>query len=188
MNSLVAAPATPRAVGALAVPISPPGRALASTRAELPPRALPSRALARPRDARAAAWLGDWMRENFGDDESKSKSKSKVVRILPRGAGSTRAPSRARNASPTVRTTPRRLLRDQNEASRRPSKSPPPAAFDELTPEELRPDFGLRRDLYDLYEVKSLDDEEPIGAGIVRHRAEGDASFGRERVRAQDHP
>jgi calcium-dependent protein kinase len=43
--------------------------------------------------------------------------------------------------------------------------------LDELTPAELRPDFGLRRDLYDLYEVRSLDDEEPIGAGsygIVR--------------------
>ena len=52
-------------------------------------------------------------------------------------------------------------------------------AFDELTPSELRPDFGLRRDLYQLYDVKSLDDEEPIGAGSygivrkVRRKSDG---------------
>ena len=33
----------------------------------------------------------------------------------------------------------------------------PPA--DDIRPEELRPDFDLRRDLYDLYNVVSLDDE-----------------------------
>jgi calcium-dependent protein kinase len=44
-------------------------------------------------------------------------------------------------------------------------------AFDDISAAELRPDFALRRDLYDLYDVKSLDDEDPIGAGsygIVR--------------------
>ena len=49
--------------------------------------------------------------------------------------------------------------------------APPSPPIDELTPEEMRPDFGLRRDLHDLYAVKSLDDEEPIGSGsygIVR--------------------
>ena len=94
------------------------------------------------------------------------------MRILPRGAGSTRAPSRG--AERVATASARRPAASSATRTRRPgapSKSPPPAAFDELTPEELRPDFGLRRDLYDLYEVKSLDDEEPIGAGsygIVR--------------------
>ena len=172
MNSLVAAPATPRAVGA------PRGSDLASgSRSRVdarrtPAPALPSRALARPRDVRAAAWLGDWMRENFGDDESKSKSKSKGREDPSARRGLDQ--SAFAGAERVATASARRPAASSATRTRRPgapSKSPPPAAFDELTPEELRPDFGLRRDLYDLYEVKSLDDEEPIGAGsygIVR--------------------
>jgi len=50
-----------------------------------------------------------------------------------------------------------------------------------ITNEQMKPDFGLRRDLHELYRVKDLDDEEPIGAGsygIVRkvfERKTGDA-------------
>ena len=54
-------------------------------------------------------------------------------------------------------------------------RRPPPvdkveSPFEEFTNEELRPDFGFRRDLHELYDVPSLD-EEPLGAGsygIVR--------------------
>ena len=177
MNSLVAASATPRAVGA------PRGSDLASgSRSRVDSRrphgpALPPRALARPRDVRAAAWLGDWMRDNFGDDKSKSKSKTKGSEDPPgRRAGISPGldQSAFAGAERVATASARRPAASSASRTRRPgapSKSQPPAAFDELTPEELRPDFGLRRDLYDLYEVKSLDDEEPIGAGsygIVR--------------------
>ena len=40
-----------------------------------------------------------------------------------------------------------------------------------ITKAQMKPDFGLRRDLHELYSVKDLDDEDPIGAGsygIVR--------------------
>ena len=32
-----------------------------------------------------------------------------------------------------------------------------------ITKAQMKPDFGLRRDLHELYSVKDLDDEDPIG-------------------------
>ena len=41
-----------------------------------------------------------------------------------------------------------------------------------ITKAQMKPDFGLRRDLHELYSVKDLDDEDPIGAGELRNREE----------------
>ena len=164
----------------------------------------------RARDVRRPAWLGDWMRDNFGGDEKKDGESSRVgdgegkngksgkngkkarpgldpdlfagaerVAAVPSaeraGAagrsrdGNDKGDARAREAVNRQRSEASAARARRQRASGKKSASSP--AFDELTPAELRPDFGLRRDLYDLYEVKSLDDEDPIGSGsygIVR--------------------
>ena len=132
---------------------------------------------------RTAAWLGDWMKENFGDDKNKAKTKKKKGKPAPNGKQRSDLLAGAERVG-TVKTTPpprppRVADKRAASAARRPSTSAAGPA-DELTPAELRPDFGLRRDLYDLYDVKSLDDEEPIGAGSygivrrVRRKSDGE--------------
>ena len=174
------------------------------------PRAVPAPARRagglRARDVRRPAWLGDWMRDNFGGDDREKKdgapsrgddkgsgkngsarkgldpdlfAGAERVAAVPSGdragaggrvngrnddrdARSREAVNRQRSEAAAARA------RRQKAGGKATASSP---AFDELTPAELRPDFGLRRDLYDLYDVKSLDDEDPIGSGsygIVR--------------------
>ena len=162
------------------------GRGPAPARLRRDPRALPP-----ARDVRARAWLGEWMKDNLGGDKDKKGSKGKKGGrqnggrrrfrsrrggVRGRGArgdaqGAAKSGRRPRpRADPARPRAPRRRHRPNR------GKSP---AFDELTPSELRPDFGLRRDLYQLYDVKSLDDEEPIGAGSygivrkVRRKSDG---------------
>ena len=111
------------------------------------------------------------MKDNLGGDKDKKGSKGKG------GKNGDRVNDAFADAE-RVATRPTRKAPPKSSSQRRPASKtqPPPGgrkspAFDELTQDELRPDFGLRRDLYKLYEVKSLDDEEPIGAGsygIVR--------------------
>ena len=111
------------------------------------------------------------MKDNLGGDKDKKGSKGKG------GKNGDRVNDAFADAE-RVATRPTRKAPPKSSSQRRPaSKTQPPpggrksTAFDELTQDELRPDFDLRRDLYKLYEVKSLDDEEPIGAGsygIVR--------------------
>jgi calcium-dependent protein kinase len=123
------------------------------------------------RDVRTRAWLGEWMKDNLGGDKDKKGSKGKG------GKNGDRVNDAFADAE-RVATRSTRKAPPKSSSQRRPASKtqPPPGgrkspAFDELTQDELRPDFGLRRDLYKLYEVKSLDDEEPIGAGsygIVR--------------------
>ena len=193
---------------ATAMSFHAPAARLDASRAR--PRAVPTPARRagglRARDVRRPAWLGDWMRDNFGGDEKKDGESSRVgdrkgkngdgeskgkkgsarpgldpglfagaerVAAVPsgeragaagrsngrKGAGEARsreAVNRQRSEAAAARA------RRQKAGAKGTASSP---AFDELTPAELRPDFGLRRDLYDLYEVKSLDDEDPIGSG-----------------------
>ena len=154
---------------------------------------------------RLDAWLGDWMRDNLakGDDKKDAERKKRSAREKSDAAGLdpdlfagaervATAPSKPRGdrdrdrrgsgarGSSRAGPGPGRRATAPSPRRRPPAPGAPGTApFDQLTPEELRPDFGLRRDLYDLYEVKSLDDEEPIGAGsygIVRkvtRRADG---------------
>ena len=93
-------PRPPRAVGdPRAVPISPPGRALASTRAELPPpRFRPARSPDPETCAPPHGSATGCAKTSATTSQSPSPS-PRVVRILLRGASSTRAPSQARNAS-----------------------------------------------------------------------------------------
>ena len=86
------------------------------------------------RDVRAGAWLGQWLQQN--DNESSKKPPTK-----PRNQD-----RRGRRQQPNQRATQQR-------------KAPQMPPADDIRPEELRPDFDLRRDLYDLYNVVSLDDE-----------------------------
>ena len=183
------------------------------------PRAVPAPARRaggpRARDVRRPAWLGDWMRDNFGGDEKKDGEKkdgesSRRVRRDGEGAnGRTNGEKARRGLDPDLFAGAERVaaipsgdragaagksrrggddertgVRSREAVNRQRAEAAaararrtkatsgtPEKAFDELTPAELRPDFGLRRDLYDLYEVKSLDDEDPIGSGsygIVR--------------------
>jgi len=158
-----------------------PARLRRDPRGSLPPA----------RDVRARAWLGEWMKDNLGGDKDKKGSKGKKGgRQNGGGAGGSDRVAEAFADAERVATRKAPRSQSSSASTRRPgpSKGPtaaPPAnrgkspAFDELTPSELRPDFGLRRDLYQLYDVKSLDDEEPIGAGSygivrkVRRKSDG---------------
>ena len=75
----------------------------------------------------------------------------------------------------------RRAKRAMEKASKAEYPSYGPNSDKSITKAQLKPDFRLRRDLYELYSVKDLDDEEPMGAGsygIVRkviQRSTGEA-------------
>jgi len=153
------------------------GRGPAPARLRRDPRAPPAR------DVRARAWLGEWMKDNLGGDKDKKGSKgSKGKGGANGGAGPFADAERVatRKAPPKPSAATRRPVPSKARSSApQPGRGKPSPAFDELTPAELRPDFGLRRDLYELYDVKSLDDEEPIGAGSygivrkVRRKSDG---------------
>ena len=151
-----------------------------------------SRALPPARDVRARAWLGEWMKDNLGGNKDKKGSKGNKGKGKNGGAGGPDRVAEAFTDAERVATRKGKPPPKSSASTRRPAASkgrtaaaPPGSsqrkspAFDELTPSELRPDFGLRRDLYELYDVKSLDDEEPIGAGSygivrkVRRKSDG---------------
>lgn len=83
-------------------------------------------------------FLSDWLAKN---DDKGSKGKASAGGKKKKSA----TPSERRRPAPKVADT---------------IDSP----FDDFTNEELKPDFGFRRDLHELYDVPSLD-EEPLGAG-----------------------
>ena len=151
------------------------------------------RAGLRTRDVRRSAWLGEWMKDNFGGDEKKEgeawnknakkgldpdlfKGAERVAAVPTgdrAGAGGRNSSSASQKEAVARQRSEAAAARARREAraGKANAKSQSTQALDELTAEELRPDFGLRRDLYDEYQVYSLDDEEPIGSGsygIVR--------------------
>jgi len=129
------------------------------------------------RDVRTAAWLGEWLAtKGFGDDkDSKKGGKDKAKNAVGGGGGGAGDlfAGAERVATTSASKTAQKPARAAaaGGATARQATAPPAAVADELTNAELRPSFGLRRDLFDLYHVKGLEDEDPIGAGsygIVR--------------------
>ena len=92
---------------------------------------------ARGRAIVVRGFLSDWLAKN--DGKEKKKDGKKPTRD-----------ARGRRRPQTSETTSGRSEKDD-------------VTFDGFTNEELRPDFGFRRDLYELYDVPVND--EPLGAG-----------------------
>ena len=124
------------------------------------------RAGVRTRDVRRPAWLGEWMKDNFGGDEKAKGDADGPGSAKPKKAGldpdlfanaervGVVPASRERAGAAGGRSASQKeqVQKQRSEAAaaraRREGQGSKTPAFDELTPDELRPDFGLRRDLY----------------------------------------
>jgi calcium-dependent protein kinase len=105
----------------------------------------PVRCVARRSSVVAKGFLSDWLAKNDDDGDKKKRA----------GRGADRSSARQKKSEGgRVKPRTRAPVRRDEIAS----------PFEDFTDEELRPDFGFRRDLEELYDVPSLD-EEPIGAG-----------------------
>ena len=116
-----------------------------------------------------------WTRRDFGTSKTTTTRKKKNT------AGSSPKPLSSKDKSKSKEGRSWRAKRAMEKASKAEYPSYGPNSDKSITKAQLKPDFRLRRDLYELYSVKDLDDEEPIGAGsygIVRkviQRSTGEA-------------
>ncbi len=118
-----------------------------------------------------------WTRRDFGT----SSKTTTTTRKKKNTASSPKPSSSSKDDKSKSKEGRRRAKRAMEKASKAEYPSYGPNSDKSITKAQLKPDFRLRRDLYELYSVKDLDDEEPIGAGsygIVRkviQRSTGEA-------------
>ncbi len=148
------------------------------------PRSRGDRAIAR-------GFLSDWLSKNKDDDprEQNGSTSSSRKETLLTSRWTRRDDDDGKKSKTTTSSSPkpsskegrRRAKRAMEKASKAEYPSYGPNSDKSITKAQLKPDFRLRRDLYELYSVKDLDDEEPMGAGsygIVRkviQRSTGEA-------------